>query len=119
VKMEYKMIEKPPVEEIRTCEQKPNFLYTLPMSCRLSNDCYTCENRIIEDIYSTFFNEFRILLVYNHSYEKCNAYYIPFYSKNYMCQDVDKIVEQELPISLGLAKTTFPMYKFNEETYGF
>jgi hypothetical protein len=93
--------------------------YPVEVHCpAIDPDC-ACENKIIEDVRSTFMHEYRLVIIYNIRREKHNAYYIPIFSRYYMESDPDVIVDNISPLTLDLAQATFPMYGFTKSTYGF
>lgn len=79
-------------------------------------DC-PCENVIIEDIRSTFANEYRLVITYNIELEKHNVYYLPAFDPYFMEKSADVIVNNRKPLSLEMAQSVFPLYKFNEKNY--
>lgn len=91
--------------------------YPVELHCPdLDQDC-ACENKIIEDVRSTFAHEYRLVITYNIRLEKHNAYYLPMYDRLYMEQDPDVIVANRSPMSLEMAQSVFPMYRFDETNY--
>jgi hypothetical protein len=91
--------------------------YPVELHCPAQDHDCACENKIVEDVRSTFANEYRLVITYNIRLEKHNLYYLPMYDRLYMEQDPDVIVANSSPLSLEIAQIVFPMYHFDEENY--
>lgn len=91
--------------------------FPVELHCTAQDQDCVSENKIIEDIRCTFAHEFRLLITFNITCEKHNAYFLSCYDELYMEQDPEEIVANLRPLPLDMAQSIFPMYKFDKENY--
>jgi hypothetical protein len=90
-------------------------------------DCVlTYENRnhkiryiVVVDFMSTYYYEFRAVVIYDSICARRNAYVLELGGGLYECQDPNVIVNNAKPLSLEIAKKNFPSCYFTEDNYGF
>jgi|GEM_PF-6805023 hypothetical protein len=93
--------------------------FPIEMHCDTEEQDCVQQNKIIEDIRCTFAYEFRIVMTYSLVYERHNAYFFSATDDLYMEEDPDIIAENGFALSIELAKQLFPLYKFDEDNYGY
>ena len=74
---------------------------------------------IVTDVTSTYYYEFRAIVIYSVFADKCNAYILEVGDPLRLCDDPINIVKNGAPLSLKSAQLAFPKHEFDESNYGF